>query len=88
MLGAIVSAFVGYLTLSSLGSAGADLTDMAIVFWYIFLTYRCLMLLVFLLRDSTNFFFNTPVCFFRLFSVGGYFTGLWFWLVNLTGRKS
>ena len=32
VLGAIVSAFVGYLTLSSLGSAGADLTDMAIVF--------------------------------------------------------
>jgi hypothetical protein len=32
VLGAVISAFVGYLTLSSLGSAGADLTDMIIIF--------------------------------------------------------
>ena len=32
VIGVIVSAFVGYLTLSSFGSAGADLSDMAILF--------------------------------------------------------
>ena len=66
VLGAVISAFVGYLTLSSLGSAGADLTDMIIIFWYIFLVYRCLLLIIFLGRDSIGFFFNVPMCFVRV----------------------
>jgi len=32
LLGVIVSAFVGYLALNSLGSAGADLSDLATIF--------------------------------------------------------
>jgi hypothetical protein len=32
LFGVIISAFFGYLTLSTLGSAGADLSDMLILF--------------------------------------------------------
>jgi hypothetical protein len=34
LFGAGIGAFVGYLALSSLGSGGADLTDLLVVFWY------------------------------------------------------
>jgi hypothetical protein len=32
VLGVVISAFFGYMTLSSLGSGGADLTDLATIF--------------------------------------------------------
>lgn len=63
LFGVIVSAFVGYLTLSTLGSAGADLTDMLVCVWYTFLTYKITWFFIFLLKDSYNFF-TTPFFFF------------------------
>ncbi len=66
VFGVIVSAFVGYLTLNTLGSGGADLTDLATIFWYIFVCYRCLLLVLFLARESTNFFLNPLFCFARV----------------------
>jgi hypothetical protein len=64
VLGVVISAFVGYMALSSFGSAGADLTDMGVLFWYTFLVYRTYWLLFFLCKNSINFFFNPLICFF------------------------
>lgn len=61
LFGVIVSAFVGYLTLSTLGSAGADLTDMLVALWYLFITYKVVLYAVFLLRQSPLFFFSPIV---------------------------
>ena len=39
VFGVIVGAFAAYLGLSSLGSAGADLTDLTVLCWYVGLGY-------------------------------------------------
>lgn len=36
-LGLVISIFVGYLSLASLGASSIDLMDLVILFWYIFL---------------------------------------------------
>jgi len=37
--GAIVATFLGYLTLASVGSGAADLSDLTTLFWYAILLY-------------------------------------------------
>ena len=59
LFGVIISAFVGYLTLSTLGSAGADLSDMLILFWYSFVLQRIVLLTLFVGRSSIVFFVIT-----------------------------
>lgn len=36
-LGLVISIFVGYLSLASLGASSIDLMDLVILFWYIFI---------------------------------------------------
>ena len=66
VFGVVISAFVGYLALNTLGSGGADLSDLATLFWYIFLAYRSSLLFVFLAKDSTRVFWNPALCFVRV----------------------
>ena len=54
VLGVVTSAFVGYLSLSSLGSAGADMVDMGVFFWYLLLGYRSVWLLIYLCKAQTR----------------------------------
>jgi hypothetical protein len=58
VFGAIISAFFGYLTLSTLGSAGADLADMTALCWYLFVSYKISWYLSYLAKNSVNFFLN------------------------------
>ena len=51
IFGAAVSAFVGYLTLSTLGSAGADLTDLLTLTWHLFIASRVFKLQLYLMRS-------------------------------------
>jgi len=41
VFGTVVGAFVGYLTLSSVGSGGADLSDLTCLIWYALLLTGC-----------------------------------------------
>jgi hypothetical protein len=67
VLGVVSGAFLGYLSLSSLGSAGADLTDMSVLFWYFFLSYRTVWLVIYLSKECSSFFYNPIVCFLWVF---------------------
>ena len=61
VFGAIISAFFGYLTLSTVGSAGADLADMTALCWYLFVSYKIGWYLSYLAKNSANFFLNPVV---------------------------
>ena len=61
VFGAIISAFFGYLTLSTVGSAGADLADMTALCWYLFVSYKISWYLSYLAKNSVNFFLNPAV---------------------------
>lgn len=67
ILGVAISAFVGYLTLSTFGSAGADLTDMGILLWYLLLVYRIYLHGLFLCKSGNGFFFNGLLCLLWIF---------------------
>jgi hypothetical protein len=58
--GVIVGAFAVYLCLSSLGSAGADLTDLTCVCWYVLLWLVATRALISSLREGGVSFFGLP----------------------------
>lgn len=60
LLGAIVGAFVAYLTLSSVGSGGTDLTDLAVILWYAGLLYGVWHTAVFLSKTGLRAADCTP----------------------------
>jgi hypothetical protein len=60
-LGVVVGAFVVYLSLSSFGSMGVDLTDLTIISWYLGLWYSTGYLLLSLYRQLGTHVYQTIV---------------------------
>lgn len=64
VFGVILSAFAGYMGLSTFGSMGADMTDMLTLIWYLLLCYKIYHYFFFLVKTSTwaimrnSFFLN------------------------------
>lgn len=52
VLGITIGAFVAYLSLSSVGSGSPDLSDLSLLFWYIFLILSVLYLRFFILNNK------------------------------------
>lgn len=48
-----MGAFVVYLTLSTVGSGGSDLSDLTVLVWYSFLIIQCLRLFFFLQKTNS-----------------------------------
>lgn len=57
LFGVVIGAFVAYLSLNTLGSGSPDLSDMTILFWYIYLVFLILKLNLKLKKYEFNFFF-------------------------------
>jgi len=70
ILGVIVGAFVVYLSLCTVGSAGADLSDLTVLAWYVIVWVNILYFYFLRLRVSSNLY-------------GGYLAPL-LWLKEMT----
>lgn len=53
LFGVIVGAFVVYLTLASVGSAGTDLSDLTTLVWYVLILVYCVKTWLFLQKTSS-----------------------------------
>lgn len=52
IFGVVIGAFVAYLTLSTVGSAGADLSDLTVLMWYLFIFYHIIKTWIFLKKNA------------------------------------
>lgn len=57
VFGVVLGAFVVYLSLNTLGSGSPDLSDMTILFWYIYLIFLIFKLNLNLKKFKFNLFF-------------------------------
>lgn len=57
VFGVVIGAFIAYLSLNSLGSGSPDLSDMSILFWYIFLIFKIVQLNLSLKKFNISFIF-------------------------------
>jgi hypothetical protein len=63
ILGVIVGAFVVYLSLCTLGSAGADLSDLTVLVWYVFIWASILYFYFLNLKAGDRVTFSSLVLF-------------------------
>lgn len=54
IFGVTLGAFVAYLTLSTVGSGGSDLTDLTITMWYTFLIFYIIKTWLFLQKNAKS----------------------------------
>lgn len=77
LFGVIAGALVVYFSISSLGSGSADISELSILFWYIYLIYKIISLF-FNTQSETSFIVLAMGFFYLLFYIiSGFFYKLW-----------